>query len=103
VVAGYVPGLVFAGLFLLGLGWSFALIAGSALLTESLALEERVGAQGFADVVMSLLGATAAFSSGFVKSTVGYHWLANLATVSAVLVLFITWSVARRATAAVRG
>lgn len=103
VVAGYVPGLVFVGLFLLGLSWSFALIAGSALLTESLALEERVGAQGFADVVMSLLGATAAFSSGFVKSTVGYHWLANLATVSAVLVLFVTWSVARRAIAPVRG
>jgi MFS family permease len=36
VVAGYIPVLLFVGLFLLGLGWSFALIAGSALLTESL-------------------------------------------------------------------
>jgi MFS family permease len=87
VVAGYVPGMVFAGLFLLGLGWSFALIAGSALLTESLPIEERIGAQGLADVAMSVLGATAAFSSGFVKEMVGYHWLANFATLAAILTL----------------
>lgn len=87
VIAGYVPALMFVGLFLLGLGWSFALIAGSALLTSSLAMEERVPAQGLADVSMSLLGATAAFTSGLVKETVGYHWLANFATLAAFLVL----------------
>jgi MFS family permease len=96
VVAGYVPGLVFAGLFLLGIGWSFALIAGSALLTESLAIGERPGAQGLADVAMSLLGATAAFSSGFVKEIVGYHWLANFATVAAILILVSARTVDRR-------
>jgi len=95
VVAGYVPGLVFVGLFLLGLGWSFALIAGSALLTESLPLEERTGAQGLADVAMSLLGAIAALSSGFVKEMVGYHWLANFATLAAILTLFAVATVAR--------
>ena len=87
VIAGYVPFLMFTGLFLLGVGWSVALIAGSALLTESLPESERVGAQGLADVTMSLLGAAAAFSSGFVKTAVGYEWLANLATVAAVLIL----------------
>jgi MFS family permease len=87
VVVGYVPALIFAGLFLLGAGWSLALIGGSALLTESLPEAERVPAQGFADVLMSLLGAVAAFSSGFVKEVVGYHWLANFATVAAVLIL----------------
>jgi MFS family permease len=96
VVGGYVPGLVFVGLFLLGLGWSFALIAGSALLTESLPIEERTGAQGLADVAMSVLGATAAFSSGFVKEIVGYHWLANFATVAAVLTLLAAVAVGRR-------
>lgn len=96
VVAGYIPGLVFAGLFLLGLGWSFALIAGSALLTESLPIEERTGAQGLADVAMSVLGATAAFSSGFVKETVGYHWLANFATLAAILILFAVGTLVRR-------
>lgn len=87
VVVGYVPALIFAGLFLLGVGWSLALIGGSALLTESLPEAERVPAQGFADVLMSFLGAVAAFSSGFVKDVVGYHWLANFATIAAVLIL----------------
>ncbi len=87
VVAGYVPALMFIGLFLLGVGWSVALIAGSALLTESLAESERVAAQGLADVMMSLLGAAAAFSSGFVKTAVGFEWLANFATMAAVLIL----------------
>lgn len=87
VVAGYVPALVFIGLFLLGLGWSVALISGSALLTESVEQSLRVRAQGLADVLMALLGAVAAFSSGFVKDIVGYHWLANLATIAAVLIL----------------
>lgn len=96
VVAGYVPILVFMGLFLLGLGWSFSLIAGSALLTESLPVSERVGAQGLADVAMSALGALAAFSSGFVKEIVGYHWLANFATVAAFLTLVAAANVSRR-------
>jgi len=87
VIAGYVPSLVFIGLFLVGVGWNFAFIAGSALLTESLPSSERVGAQGLSDVLMSLLGATAALLSGFVKSTVGFHWLANFATIAAVLIL----------------
>ena len=98
VVAGYVPALAFVGLFLLGLGWSFALIAGSALLTESLPLEERTGAQGLADVAMSVLGATAAFSSGFVKEMVGYHWLANFATLAALVILLAAGAVTRRQT-----
>lgn len=98
VIAGYVPGLVFVGLFLLGLGWSFALISGSALLTESLPIEERPGAQGLADVATSVLGATAAFSSGFVKEMAGYHWLANFATLAAVLTLATVASVSRSQT-----
>ena len=99
VVAGYVPALMFVGLFLLGLGWCFALIAGSALLTGSLALEERVPAQGFADVSMSLLGAVAAFSSGLVKETVGYHWLANFATIAGFLMLMSSALLKTRSTA----
>lgn len=87
VIAGYVPSLVFVGLFLVGVGWNFAFVAGSALLTESLPASERVGAQGLSDVMMSLFAAVAALSSGFVKATAGYHLLANFATTAAVLVL----------------
>lgn len=95
VAAGYVPALLFAGLFLLGVGWSFSLIAGSALLTESLPLTERVGAQGLADVTVSLLGASAALMSGFVKEMAGFHWLANFATITAVLMLVAATRVGR--------
>jgi hypothetical protein len=49
--------------------------------------EGVIAAQGLADVMMSLLGATAAFSSGFVRTAVGYECLANFATAAAVLVL----------------
>ena len=95
VAAGYVPVLMFVGLFLLGLGWSFAMIAGSALLTESVPSEERVGAQGLSDVMMSGLGAAAAFGSGFVKVAVGFHWLANFATIAAVVVFVAALAVSR--------
>jgi MFS family permease len=95
VIAGYVPALMFAGLFLLGLGWSVALIAGSALLTESLPQAERVPAQGLSDLVMNLLAALAALASGFVKDLAGYHWLVNIATASALLVLVAVWSLIR--------
>jgi MFS family permease len=95
VVAGYIPALIFVGLFLLGVGWNFALIAGSALLTESLPVEERVGAQGLSDVAMSLLGAIAASASGLVKEGPGYVWLANFGTLTAVLILVMALRVVR--------
>ena len=50
VLAGYHPVLIFAGLFLLGLGWSCGLIGGSTLLTESVPVHDRVAVQGAADL-----------------------------------------------------
>lgn len=96
VAAGYAPVMIFSGLFLLGLGWSFALIAGSALLTESLPMEARIGAQGFSDLAMSAMGAAAAFGSGFVKEVAGYHWLANVATLAAMMMLLAVAGLERR-------
>jgi MFS family permease len=91
VVAGYVPALIFAGLFLLGLGWSLGLIAGTTLLTGSVPLESRVEAQGTGDLTLSLCGATAALASGFVKQSAGFHMLANLATAIAAGLLIFAW------------
>jgi MFS family permease len=87
---------MFAGLFLLGLGWSFALISGSALLTESMPVSSRVAAQGFADLAMGSLGAVAAFSSGLVKASAGFHWLANFATLSALAIMLAAVAVVRQ-------
>ncbi|HSL24964.1 MAG TPA: MFS transporter [Acidimicrobiia bacterium] len=91
VVAGYQPVLIFVGLFLLGLGWNFGLIAGSALLVDSVGDEARVGAQGLTDTLLSVLGAGAAVLSGLVKQGLGFHWLANLATAGAMII--VVWAV----------
>lgn len=97
VLAGYHPVLIFAGLFLLGLGWNFGIIGGSALLTESVPAEERVSVQGSADLVMSLCGGGAGLASGFVKSAWGFHWLANGATVGAGLLMVAAFTAVRLA------
>ena len=86
-LAGAAPSLLFLGLFLLGLGWSGGLIAGSSMLTASMPLEHRTKVQGAADLSMSLMGGLAGFGSGFVKQSVGYHMLSNAGTLAAGLLL----------------
>ncbi len=82
-LAGYVPVLIFAGLFLLGMGWSIGLIAGSAMLTGAVPDSARVEVQGTADLTMSLCGGIAAFASGFIKQAWSFHLLADAATLLA--------------------
>jgi MFS family permease len=96
VAAGYVPALMFVGLFFLGLGWSIGLIGGSALLTASVPESTRVEVQGTADLTMSLCGAVAAFGSGFVKESFGFHLLANGAAALAAALLALAWFTASR-------
>jgi MFS family permease len=96
VAAGYVPALMFVGLFLLGLGWNVGLIGGSALLTGSVPESTRVEVQGTADLTMSLCGAAAAFSSGFVKESFGFHLLADGAAGFAAALLVLAWFTASR-------
>jgi MFS family permease len=91
VVAGYVPAMIFVGLFLLGLGWNLGLIGGTTLLTASVPFEARVEAQGTGDLTLSLCGAVAAFSSGFVKQSAGFHVLADIATGVAAALLIAAW------------
>ena len=54
------------GLFLLGLGWSCGLVAGSTLLTESVPEAERPGAQGASDLVMNVCAAVGGAIAGIV-------------------------------------
>ncbi|HEX7405903.1 MAG TPA: MFS transporter [Candidatus Nanopelagicaceae bacterium] len=69
------------GLFLLGLGWSCTLIAGSALLSESVAEELRPSAQGASDLVMNLMGAGGGALAGLIIGTMGYGWLCLIAAI----------------------
>ena len=68
------------GLFLIGLGWSAAVVAGSSLLTASFELGERVGVQATADVLMTATGAIAGISSGAAVEQRGFGDLAHFAT-----------------------
>jgi MFS family permease len=94
-VSGPVEWLLFPALWGLGVGWNFALLGGSALLTESVPAADRVGVQGTADLTMSLCGGIAGFASGFIRRAVGYHVLADLAAISAGLLLVAAYIAAR--------
>jgi MFS family permease len=69
------------GLFLLGLGWSCTLIAGSALLSEAVETELRPSSQGASDLLMNLMGAGGGAMAGVVIGTLGYGWLCLFAAV----------------------
>lgn len=61
-----------AALFLLGLGWNWAFIGGSAILTEGLAIGERLRLQGAVDATVWLSGAAASLSSGVILAVAGF-------------------------------
>ncbi|WP_304454532.1 MFS transporter [Nocardiopsis sp. YSL2] len=67
--------LVATGLVLLGLGWSFGLVSGTALLAESLAPEVRPRVQGVSDLLMNLGGAAAGALSGVLLAQTGFGGL----------------------------
>ncbi|HSK25607.1 MAG TPA: MFS transporter [Jiangellales bacterium] len=82
---GSSPGLG-AGLFLLGLGWSACLVAGSVLITDALPVADRPAAQGASDLLMGLAAAAGGALAGLVVGTLGYAVL-NLGASVLVLVL----------------
>jgi len=88
ILAGMAPGsdrlLVILALFLNGVGWNMAFVAGSALLTDALAPNERASVQGLADLFMGLMGALGSATGGMILGLWGF---AILNAVGAVLVL----------------
>jgi predicted MFS family arabinose efflux permease len=53
-----------AALFLLGLGWNFCFIAGSSLLTDSIAAGDKGRVQGAAEVIVALSSGAGSLGSG---------------------------------------
>jgi MFS family permease len=74
------------GLFLLGLGWSCTLVAGSTLLTESVPEVARPAVQGTADLMMNGAGAVGGALAGVVIALSSYGVL-NVFAAGLVLVL----------------
>ncbi len=85
------PGVI-VGNFFIGLGWGFGVIAGSSLLTESFAVEQRVSVQGAADLAMSGCGAIGGLASGSIVALRSYAELGRYAIiVAAVLLISTAW------------
>ncbi|MFI8089542.1 MFS transporter [Streptomyces sp. NPDC086080] len=80
VLAAAAPGesvaLLALALALLGLGWNFGLVAGTAIITETVPLATRARTQGLVDVSIAVAGATGGMASGLMVSAAGYPALA---------------------------
>lgn len=83
------------GLFLLGLGWSATLIAGSTLLTESVPVNLKAGTQGVADLVMNLSGALGGAVAGIIIAVLSYGWLCVMASIPVIALAFYLLKVKR--------
>lgn len=59
-------------LFLLGLGWNFCYVAGSALLADALSPAEKGRMQGFNDLLVGGAAATATLVGGLIMAKSGY-------------------------------
>jgi len=94
LVAGNSPGdstvVLGIGLFLLGLGWSCTLIAGSALLSESVGDAERAASQGASDFMMNLTGAIGGVMAGITIALLSYGWLCALTSMP--VLILAAWS-----------
>ena len=78
-----------AALLLLGVGWSFTLISGSAILTDAVPVDERASVQGVADLLMGVAGGTGGIGSGFVVGALSYEALSLAAAVASALAVLV--------------
>jgi MFS family permease len=84
-----------AGLFLLGLGWSFGTVAASTLLTAAAPVERRPQIQGAVDMTTGITAAVGGAVAGLVVGTAGYGWLSAGAAVLAFAVLLVAVAAGR--------
>lgn len=84
-MGGHNVPMVTTGLFLLGVGWSCGLIAGSSMLSEALSVDLRPVVQGFSDLVMNVCGAGGALLAGAVMGATSYGTLSGLVGTMVVL------------------
>jgi MFS family permease len=80
-------------LFLLGLGWNFCFVGGSALLADQLSPLERSRTQGTNDLLVGLASAIGSLGSGFVFAASNYTIIAIVAGVVALIpfLLVLLW------------
>ncbi|MGI6879237.1 MFS transporter [Microbacterium sp. gxy059] len=86
-------GAIVASLILLGVGWSFANVAGSALFSASVPPAARASSQGGVDAMANLCGATAALAAGPLLAATSF---ATLSLVSMALLVPLAAMTLRR-------
>jgi MFS family permease len=74
-------------LALLGLGWNFGLVSGTAIITDAVPLANRARTQGLVDVSIAIAGATGGLASGAVVAAASYPALALAGGVLSLAVL----------------
>jgi predicted MFS family arabinose efflux permease len=91
---GFAPffGTFVVALMLLGVGWNFMFVGGTALLTTAHSAEERVRVQATNDFIVFGTVAATAFASGAIEVTAGWGTL-NLSVLPAVLIatVLVVW------------
>jgi MFS family permease len=91
-------GLLVLALALLGLGWNFGLISGTALVVDATVPANRARTQGTIDVLIALAGAGGGAMSGVVMASAGYALLSIAGgLLSALLVPVVFWAMRPRA------
>ena len=84
-------------LILLGIGWNFLFIGGTALLTEVYTPAEKAKTQGINDLIVSTTVTCTALSSGFLNFRFGWE-VVNQSAIPAVLISLAAtlWLIGRR-------
>jgi len=88
-------------LFLLGLGWNFCFVGGSALLADQLSPVERSRTQGMNDLLVGLASAIGSLGSGIVFAASNYTIIAIVSGVLALVPLLMSLFWIRRKPVAV--
>ena len=102
VISGLAPAdnavMLGIGLFLLGLGWSCTLVAGSTMIVDVIPVTERPPVQGLSDLTMNVAGALGGVIAGFIVLGLGYGWLCAAAAIPVVALGILTALPKMRAT-----
>ena len=85
-------------LFLLGLGWNFCYVAGSALLDDILTTHEKGSIQGSTEALINLASGVGSLGSGFIFSSVGFLAMSWGTILIAIIPLFLAlrWGLKRQ-------
>ena len=88
--------MVTIGLTLLGLGWSAATVAGSALLSATLPADEKTNVQGLSDSVMNLSGAFGGAIAGVLLASFQFEGLNGIALVPVAVITLLAFAISKK-------